>query len=89
MLMALRKRDLCGTEIAEFVQAKTGGRVRVGPGTLYTLLSSFQEKKLIEEVALEGRRRTYHITAKGIETYEDELGRLRRCVTDAEKEEAP
>ncbi|HNX99285.1 MAG TPA: helix-turn-helix transcriptional regulator [Oscillospiraceae bacterium] len=89
VLMALRHADLCGTEIAEAVERKTGGRVRLGPGTLYTLLGSFGEKRLIEEIALDGRKRTYHITAKGIGAYEDELTRLRQCVADADKEAAP
>lgn len=83
VLMALRRSDLCGTDITEDVNRRTDGRVRLGPGTLYTILASFADKRLIEEVALEGRKRTYHITAKGIETYEDELSRLKRSVADA------
>jgi DNA-binding PadR family transcriptional regulator len=83
VLMALRRSDLCGTDIAAGVENRTGGRVRLGPGTLYTILASFVDKRLIEEVSLEGRKRTYHITAAGIETYEDELSRLKKCVADA------
>ncbi len=86
VLMALRHRDLCGTDIAAFVERRTVGRVWLGPGTLYTILASFADKKLIEEVSLEGRRRTYHITAIGIEAYEEELSRLRQCVADALEE---
>ncbi len=86
VLMALRHRDLCGTDIAAFVERRTVGRVWLGPGTLYTILASFVDKKLIEEVSLEGRRRTYHITAIGIEAYEEELSRLRQCVADALEE---
>jgi DNA-binding PadR family transcriptional regulator len=86
VLMALRRSDLCGTDIAANVEKRTGGRVRLGPGTLYTILASFVDKKLIEEVALEGRKRTYHITASGIETYEEELSRLKKCVADAQED---
>ena len=85
VLMALRRSDLCGTDIASDVENRTGGRVRLGPGTLYTILASFVDKSLIEEVSLEGCKRTYHITAAGIETYEDELSRLKKCVADAQE----
>ena len=30
VLMSFRKRDLCGAEIADFVERKTCGRVRLG-----------------------------------------------------------
>ena len=41
-LMALLHQPRCGTEIADFVSAITQSRVRLGPGTLYTLLARFQ-----------------------------------------------
>ena len=88
VLMALLHRDMCGTEITEFVQARTNGRVVLGPGTLYTLLSKFQEEKLIQEVAVSGRKRTYRITAPGQKAYRDELARLHACVADALAEES-
>ena len=44
VLMSFLKRDMCGTEITEFVARKTRDRVRLGPGTLYTLLGKFQEE---------------------------------------------
>ena len=50
VLMSFLRRDMCGTEITEFVQDKTGGRVSLGPGTLYTILGKFQDEKMIEEV---------------------------------------
>ena len=87
VLMALLHRDMCGTEITEFVQTRTNSRVVLGPGTLYTLLSKFQEEKLIQEVAVSGRKRTYRITARGREAYLDELQRLRRCLADADGKE--
>ena len=58
VLMSFLKRDMCGTEITEFVEQKTRGRVRLGPGTLYTLLAKFQDDGLIQETQVEGRRRT-------------------------------
>ena len=87
VLMALMKGERCGTEIAEYITEKTKGRVRLGPGTLYTILAGFEEKKLIQETAVEGRKRTYRITEKGSSIYDEELERLRKCVGDAEGED--
>lgn len=87
VLMSLLHQDRCGTEMADFTAAKTKGRVRLGPGTLYTLLSKFQQEKLIREAApQEGRKRTYRLTDKGRQAYEEELERLRACVRDGEEE---
>ena len=84
--MSFLKRDMCGIEIAQFVERRTGGRVKLGPGTLYTLLARFLEEGLIEETLVEGRRRTYHLTDKGRAAYGEELSRLRCCVADGEEE---
>ena len=62
VLMSFLRRDMCGTEITEFVERKTRGRVKLGPGTLYTLLGKFQDEKLIQETEVDGRKRTYRIT---------------------------
>lgn len=86
VLMSMLRQEMCGTEIAGFVERKTEGRLKVGPGTLYTILGKFEEEKLITETRVEGRKRTYRITAKGIEAYEEELKRLRTCLADAESE---
>ena len=87
VLMSFQRRELCGTEITEFVETKTAGRVRLGPGTLYTILSKFEEEALIRETSVEGRRRTYAITERGRGRYRAELERLRACIRDAEAEE--
>ena len=87
VLMALRRQERCGAEIAAFVEEKTGGDVSMGPGTLYTLLGRFQKAGLIEEGRTRGHRRTYRLTEDGLARYRRELARLRRCVADAESEE--
>ena len=86
VLMSFLHQDMCGIDITEFVERKTQGRVRLGPGTLYTLLGKFQDAKLIEETEVDGRKRTYRITEKGREAYREELERLRACVRDGEEE---
>ncbi len=86
VLMSFLHQEMCGIEITEFVERKTDGRVRLGPGTLYTLLGKFQEEKLIEETQTEGRKRTYRLTEKGREAFLEELERLRACLLDGEEE---
>lgn len=85
VLMSFLRQEMCGIEITEFVSQKTGGRVILGPGTLYTLLGKFQEEHLIEETQVEGRKRTYRLTEKGREVYLAELERLKTCVRDGEE----
>ena len=82
VLMSFLGREMCGTEITEFVDRKTAGRVKLGPGTLYTLLAKFQDEGLIVETSVNGRKRTYQITDKGLESFLEELTRLRSCVND-------
>ena len=86
VLMSFLRRDMCGIDITEFVEQKTHGRVRLGPGTLYTLLGKFLDGGLIEETEVDGRKRTYRITPKGREAYREELERLRACVRDGAEE---
>ena len=86
ILMSFLKREMCGIEITAFVEQKTRGRVRLGPGTLYTILGKFLEEKYIVETQVEGRKRTYRLTEKGRTAYAEELQRLRECIADAEEE---
>lgn len=84
VLMAFRENDMCGIDVADYIEARTKGRVRIGPATLYTILAKFEKEKLIRETEVEGRKRTYSITAKGVAAYDAELERLKQCVADAE-----
>lgn len=87
VLMSFLRREMCGTEVTEFVERKTHGRVKLGPGTLYTLLAKFQDEGLLAETSVDGRKRTYEITEKGLSTFREELARLRACVDDGLEEE--
>ena len=86
VLMSFISGEKCGIEIAQFIEDRTRGRITIGPGTLYTLLSKFEEEKMIEETETIGRKRIYKITDKGRQMYRDEWNRLRMCVLDGEKE---
>lgn len=84
VLMALRQSPMCGIDIAAFIETRTRGRIRIGPATLYTILGKFEKEKYILETEVEGRKRTYRITAKGQQAYAAEMERLRACLADAE-----
>lgn len=86
ILLSLMVTERCGTEIMQYVDDATAGRVAIGPGTLYTILAKFQEERLIVETAVEGRRRTYAITDRGRALFRGELSRLKLCVADGERE---
>lgn len=75
----------CGVDVMERVGRITAGRVRIGPGTLYTLLADFQKAGYIEERAAEGRRRCYQITAEGRRLLAAEQERLLRMAGDYER----
>lgn len=84
VLMALRHGPMCGTDIAEYIERHTSGRLQIGPATLYTILFKFEKEKYIREIHVDGRKRTYSITEKGSGAYDAELERLRLCISDAE-----
>ena len=84
VLMAFAKKPMCGIEVVEYIEKRTKGRVLLGPATLYTILGKFEKEKWIKEIEVEGRKRTYRITDKGLTAYEQEVVRLQQCVQDAQ-----
>jgi DNA-binding PadR family transcriptional regulator len=83
ILLALADEDLHGYGIMRKVAEQTDGRIRLGPGTLYSSIQSLLEEKLIEEVDLradaklgEERRRYYRLTSAGRKLARSEAGRL-------------
>lgn len=83
VLMALYYTPMCGIDIADYIERRTGGRLRMGPATLYTILGKFEKEKYIKEIQVEGRKRTYQITDRGQLAYREEVARLKQCVADA------
>lgn len=81
ILMSLQD-ECCGVDIMEKVKVLSGGRVQVGPGTLYTLLGKFQEGDMIEETRQEGRKKWYRITKKGDDTLKKEYRRILAMARD-------
>ena len=83
ILLSLQQ-ECCGTDIMTQVHSATGGRVSVGPGTLYNLLESFLTAGMIRETKVEGRKRSYLITEAGQKALRDEYDRLMRLTADYE-----
>jgi DNA-binding PadR family transcriptional regulator len=87
ILLALADEDLHGYAIMRSVAELTGGKVRMGPGTLYGSIKTLLEGGLIQEVqesAYSGtgpeRRRYYRLTAGGRRLARSEAERLAAMV---------
>jgi DNA-binding PadR family transcriptional regulator len=77
ILLALADEELHGYGIMRRVEEQTGGRMRLGPGTLYSSVQALLEEELIEEVGLgEERRRYYRLTSGGRKVARAEAERL-------------
>lgn len=81
ILLALT-RECCGVDIMERVRQISGGRVKVGPGTVYAMLSKFEENGVIEKTTEIGRRKSYIITANGRQMLKEEYERLKAMIRD-------
>ena len=81
VLLCLQK-ECCGNDILLRVPEMTDERVTVGSGTLYNLLEQFLDEKMIEETKVEGRKRSYHITEKGLSMLRIEYERLNAQAED-------
>ena len=76
------KEECCGMDILDRVPAMTGQRIKIGSGTLYTLLEQFLDAGMICETRVEGRRRSYVLTQKSRQMLQRECERLERQLED-------
>ena len=72
-------------DILDRVPAMTDGRVTVGSGTLYNLMEQFLAEAIIKETKVEGRRRSYILTKKGMDMLKKEYDRIRAQTEDYRK----
>ena len=79
------KESRHGYEIMQYIDELTDGRVKVGPGTLYSLLARFEEDDYIEMVSEKDNKKTYVITSKGNRLLNGEIRRLKSLLNDANK----
>lgn len=70
------KDECCGMDILDRVPAMTNQRVRIGSGTLYTLLERFLEAGIIRRTKVDGRKQSYILTKKGEEMLYTEYQRI-------------
>lgn len=82
ILLSLKEKRH-GYEIMKYIETLTNGRVKVGPGTLYSLLSRFEEDGIIDMVSNEDNKKTYLITTTGKEVLNEEIERLELLLKDA------
>ena len=83
ILLSLAEEDLHGYGMMRQVAEQTGGRMRLGPGTLYSSIQSLLEENFIEEVEAREdvqlgheRRRYYRLTSAGRKLARSEADRL-------------
>ena len=81
ILLALTE-ECCGVDIMDKVNMLSKGRVQVGPGTLYAMLSRFEDKDIVRLTASQGRRKSYIITDVGREMLWKEYERLKQMAED-------
>ena len=87
ILLALLKPGH-GYGMMQRIRELSGGRLEMGPGTLYGVLSRMNKEGLITFTGEEGRRKNYAITEAGREALLAEYGRLKRLVADGKLLEA-
>ena len=75
-ILLVLTEECCGMDILDRIRTLTDDRVKVGSGTLYDLLEQFRREGMIRETKVEGRRRSYLLTAKGRGMLEQEVARL-------------
>lgn len=83
ILLSLADDELHGYGIMRQVEEQTNGRIRLGPGTLYSSIQALVEEGLIDEVDRSQkstggaeRRRYYRLTSSGRKLARSEAERL-------------
>ncbi len=88
ILVALAGQDRHGYSIMQDVAARTGGRIKLSPGTLYGAIRRLLEEGLIEELDErpekdDERRRYYRLTPLGYAAAREEAARIERMLGQA------
>lgn len=87
ILLALAGGGLHGYGIMQDVQRQSGGKYKLGPGTLYDNLQRLMKQELVEEIddpkGENSRRRCYRLTSLGRAVLRAEIARLEGVVKEA------
>lgn len=87
ILLALLKPSH-GYGMMQRIKELSGGRLIMGPGTLYGVLTRMNRSGLIVLTGEDGRRKNYAITDTGREALHREYARLKQMVADGSVLEA-
>jgi len=92
ILLALTDGDRHGYAIKREVEERTGGTIRLGPGTLYEAIQRLEEDGLIAESEApaaangqEAQRRYYSLTSRGWTALQAEVRQLGRLLDHARR----
>lgn len=92
LMLSLSEGKKHGYAITREVEARTAGKIRLGPGSLYYALARLETAGLIEETAARGdagaaphseRRRYYRLTSAGRSRLREEMSVLADIVAHA------
>jgi DNA-binding PadR family transcriptional regulator len=96
ILVCLAEHEQHGYSIKREIAVRTGGRIQLGPGSLYGAITKLTDAGLIEESDTrpeshldDERRRYYRLTTGGRVVLKAEAARLRTLVELAEARFAP
>ena len=87
ILLALSLKERHGYEIIQQIEEDSNGKIKIGPGALYTSIKQLRNRGLILEVehADDTRRRYYKLSATGLSTLTEELDYYENAVSLARK----
>jgi len=88
ILLSLAADDLHGYAIMQEIARQSGGKYKLGPGTLYDNLQKLIERKFVQELGHrpgddDPRRRYYRLTSLGRGVLTAETDRLSEVVREA------
>ncbi|QRN86703.1 PadR family transcriptional regulator [Clostridia bacterium] len=73
-----------GYQLMSAIEQVSDGRIQMGPGTLYGVLTRLKKEKLIKVLQDDGRRKTYVITEEGLAALRREFLRLQKMIHDGQ-----
>lgn len=87
ILLALSLKERHGYEIIKQVEEDSNGKIKLGPGALYTSIKQLHARGLIVEVKQKSdpRRRYYKLSSTGTSVLSDELSYYQNALSLAQK----
>lgn len=89
-ILLVARRPIHGYGIIQEVAEMTGGRVNLGPGTLYGAINTLLDRGWLELYSVQDysrKKKEYRITPAGRTAFRAEMDRLRELTANGEKME--